>query len=311
MGLAIPVIEGGDHFSQFRFYQPLWPLLPLPAFAAARWLADHVDMSDLQLRLSRLRVPVLLVVGLSFVAASTTKWFRLRDLPFAGEIHIAQRGRVTGERLNALFTDVPDVGVLMAGGTSPPAARLRLVDEQRCVYGFEVFVSFRPARDAARIIEDHVDDDSVVYNDPPVPFTPWSKSDGDGILIAQLNRRAQLDGSIKEQVAVDLRRPSRRRPCLQHVQRRLNPTGQPYHRCSQPMTRRHPLDERLGTVRICQCRFVAEPNEAFARCQHRDARRQAPRRSRGRSIEVCTDRLAEVETGQQRDENPAQRVSYG
>ena len=116
MGLAIPVIEGGDHFSQFRFYQPLWPLLPLPAFAAARWLADHVDMSDLQLRLSRLRVPVLLVMGLSIVAASTTKWFRLRDLPFAGEIHIAQRGRVTGERLNALFTDVPDVGVLMAGG---------------------------------------------------------------------------------------------------------------------------------------------------------------------------------------------------
>jgi hypothetical protein len=116
LGLAIPVIEGGDHFSQFRFYQPLWPLLPLPAFAAARWLADHVDMSDLQLRLSRLRVPVLLVVGLSIVAASTTKWFRLRDLPFAGEIHIAQRGRVTGERLNTLFTDVPDVGMLMAGG---------------------------------------------------------------------------------------------------------------------------------------------------------------------------------------------------
>ncbi len=73
-------------------------------------------MSDLQLRLSRLRVPVLLVVGLSIVAASTTKWFRLRDLPFAGEIHIAQRGRVTGERLNTLFTDVPDVGMLMAGG---------------------------------------------------------------------------------------------------------------------------------------------------------------------------------------------------
>ena len=204
---------------------------------------------------------------------------------YVGEVSTGCPQLVGGDAIHPLFAHVyfdhpregmdPILGQLgrRTWWTSPPAARLRLIDEQRCVDGFEVFVSFRPARDAARIIEDHVDNDSVVYNDPPVPFTPWSKSDWDGILIAQLNRRTQLDGSVKEQVAIDLRRPSRRRPCLQHVQRRLNPTGQPYHRCSQPMTRRHPLDERLGTVRICQCRFVAEPNEAFARCQHRDARR--------------------------------------
>jgi len=120
-GLAIPVLTGGDHFGEFRFYQYALPVLVLGlAFTTMRVLPKVLSVPA-RLAESRTRIgPALAVIGLALV---TVRALNVRDRAqesqLGKEFHIAQRERTIGvsmERLFAGLPALPSVGVITAGG---------------------------------------------------------------------------------------------------------------------------------------------------------------------------------------------------
>ena len=113
VGGIIPVLVGGDHFQFFRFYQVVWPMLPLPfLMLAGPILAERINLS---LRLKTLLL--LLVTGLLLVSPRDS-WFdigpghRIRS-----EFNIVKRDRALGDILNFSFAKAerPSIGVVAAG----------------------------------------------------------------------------------------------------------------------------------------------------------------------------------------------------
>ncbi len=110
ISLLIPVWTGGDHFRLFRFYQSSWPLFILPIFGL--------------LEVIRPRIPHFARYGLAtgmglifFAIPQEVNWYNhLYSKALGVEFRIAQNGRETGTTLNALFKDLPTVGVIVAGG---------------------------------------------------------------------------------------------------------------------------------------------------------------------------------------------------
>jgi arabinofuranosyltransferase len=118
IGLAVPVLEGGDHFRLYRFFQPIWPLLVLPSLALAevsfvRWTPQAFFAS-----LRRLQWLVLVLLAAVFAVANATTWNDLSTDLVQLEFRLATRARAIGENLNRTFaeTGLPSVGVVVAGG---------------------------------------------------------------------------------------------------------------------------------------------------------------------------------------------------
>jgi len=113
VGLAIPILEGGDGFALFRFYQPLWPLLILPLY----FLVAAIDFDYYKARKYRY---VALTAALALVFFSNTpNWVSFQhNNRLAFEFEIARAGRVEGQTLNQIFEgdNPPSVGVITAGG---------------------------------------------------------------------------------------------------------------------------------------------------------------------------------------------------
>jgi arabinofuranosyltransferase len=112
-GLALPISTGGDHFGLYRFYQPVWPLLILPAFSLVAVLREQWPPVPRALRYGfvALATAVFLLVPLN-------NWFQAG---YRGHIQrefaIARDGRELGRVLNTLFQpDLPVVGVITSGG---------------------------------------------------------------------------------------------------------------------------------------------------------------------------------------------------
>jgi arabinofuranosyltransferase len=108
LALLVPVYMGGDHFGNFRFYQPVWPLLLLPAFAM-------LDVLKIRMPGQVGAVMALLIILAAFIPRAN--WFNkaYRD-GLAHEITLAQEGQAVGRSMNALFNDdAPTVGVIRAG----------------------------------------------------------------------------------------------------------------------------------------------------------------------------------------------------
>jgi hypothetical protein len=128
VGLAMPVMEGGDHFNACRMFQNVYPLfgislfLPLLPFTRARKLSfDAV---------------YLLFIGLLIALTSHATWraFRIanqsdainlpqraieRQLDMYLDFSIAEGGRVAGERMDRIFNGgLPSIGIAAAGGTA-------------------------------------------------------------------------------------------------------------------------------------------------------------------------------------------------
>lgn len=118
IGLAVPILEGGDHFRLYRFFQPIWPLLVLPAVALAetallRWAPQPFIAS-----LRRLQLLVLVLLAAVFATANAITWSDLPNDLVQYEFRLATRARAIGENLNRTFaeTGLPSVGVVVAGG---------------------------------------------------------------------------------------------------------------------------------------------------------------------------------------------------
>jgi arabinofuranosyltransferase len=113
-GLLGPVWTGGDHFGLFRFYQPVWPLLILPAFALFDVLQTELPRPGpaLQYGLAVLLLAALLLLPPARWTNPRYKQFLNRE--FAG----AEIGQAVGAALNELFPEDqrPSVGVIASGG---------------------------------------------------------------------------------------------------------------------------------------------------------------------------------------------------
>jgi hypothetical protein len=112
---APPLLTGGDHFPQARFFQPLWPILALPLTVTLPRLANGQS--------ARARWVVhAFAVFLSLLAPLGVRWSWWREWghargPLEIEFGIAREQRETGERLRGMFApEFPGVGAVAAGG---------------------------------------------------------------------------------------------------------------------------------------------------------------------------------------------------
>lgn len=112
LALLVPVYMGGDHFGNFRFYQPAWPLFILPALALIRVLKIQAPRT--------LGAIVALALILAAFLLPRANWFNQAYADsLAHEISIAREGRALGRSMNALFGDDPvSSGVIRAGAVA-------------------------------------------------------------------------------------------------------------------------------------------------------------------------------------------------
>jgi hypothetical protein len=125
VGLLAPVITGGDHFSSFRFYQGIYPILLLCLFYFMKTVLPRYV--DVRLAPQALRMPQFVFVsGLVFLLTASIVSFQAQDWlsseetsDMSDEFKFAQKGREQGEFLAEIFTflpNFPSVGVVRAGG---------------------------------------------------------------------------------------------------------------------------------------------------------------------------------------------------
>lgn len=126
VGMAIPVWVGGDHFASFRFYQPIWPLLPIPLIYLCSRLFTYAEGRIFR-RLPATPVSCaslvlwLILCGAaarSFVRSNNAQWDALDQTELHVDFEVAYDGRLFGDILNRLFagTPPPSVGAITAGG---------------------------------------------------------------------------------------------------------------------------------------------------------------------------------------------------
>jgi hypothetical protein len=109
LALFVPVYMGGDHFGNFRFYQPAWPLLILPVLAL---------LDVLNIRAPRSVGPaVAAAFALAVFLLSPASWLsQAYRGSFAHEITVAREGQAAGQAMNNLFgADAISAGVIRAG----------------------------------------------------------------------------------------------------------------------------------------------------------------------------------------------------
>jgi hypothetical protein len=112
LALLVPVYMGGDHFGNFRFYQPAWPLFILPALAL-------LGVLKIQAPRPVGYVAAFLVIAGAFLLPRAN-WF---NQGYTGslehEITTAQEGQEVARSMNQLFSGVlPSVGVIRAGAVA-------------------------------------------------------------------------------------------------------------------------------------------------------------------------------------------------
>ncbi len=123
VGLAIPMIEGGDHFGFWRMYQPIVPLVALQAVLSSAMLAVARPAEP-----RYAAAAVLVAVALALPPWRHWAWLGETGYPAMSvpgsvwtsprvEIAIAEDMRQIGAAFNRAFPDVkPSVGVIVAGG---------------------------------------------------------------------------------------------------------------------------------------------------------------------------------------------------
>lgn len=109
VGLVTPTLTGGDHLRLFRFYQPIWPLMILPAL-------DLIDIFGLEI-CQRAGWILAIIVAIAMVTTPHANWINGKYQVIRKEFEIAERGEALGARLNSMFGEpLPSVGVIAAGG---------------------------------------------------------------------------------------------------------------------------------------------------------------------------------------------------
>lgn len=122
--VAAPLLTGGDHFKEFRFLQPAYPLL---CVLLVSWVRRRGWVEGVADRLARLHplAPAAAFAGIVCFAAPAmhrVSWAAYeRAHPLEHEFQIARDGRRRGEVYNQLFASrksLPSVGVVTAGGVA-------------------------------------------------------------------------------------------------------------------------------------------------------------------------------------------------
>ena len=122
--MAVPVLNGGDHFEMHRFFQPLYPGIAVLLAgvvvrlnleeAVSRWIGDKTRFLVLPILVSAL-------VLSGWTGRDSWLFSLLERSPLRGEFELAQNDYKEGELLNCLFegvVDFPVVGTITAGGIS-------------------------------------------------------------------------------------------------------------------------------------------------------------------------------------------------
>jgi hypothetical protein len=129
LGLAIPVLSGGDHFDGYRFYQSIYPLLLLNFLNFARFVAPALKNTARPAYVGRVLLfgpaasahlaALALVVGL-FISLRIVEWRYVDYRAVLGyEFDIARIGRMRGNEANLLFDDLetrPSIATITVGG---------------------------------------------------------------------------------------------------------------------------------------------------------------------------------------------------
>jgi arabinofuranosyltransferase len=117
--LMIPLISGGDHFGLFRQYQIIYPLfILLVILVVDRFLIWFPYSNGFKF----LVIPMFAVILLMTLLVENS-WVGVvkNGSPIAHEFKISRYGRVTGEKVQNIFShqiERPSVGVITAGGFS-------------------------------------------------------------------------------------------------------------------------------------------------------------------------------------------------
>jgi hypothetical protein len=125
IGLIIPMVTGGDHFSSFRFYQSIYPILLLCLFYFIRAVLPHYV--QLHLNPAILRRPQLIFLSslgvlfvFSIILYQARDWLSSEETDrMKQEFQFAQDGREQGQIMEDLFSglsELPTLGVVRAGG---------------------------------------------------------------------------------------------------------------------------------------------------------------------------------------------------
>ena len=124
-GLLLPMITGGDHFSSFRFYQAVYPILLLCLvhflwFVLPQYI--QIGLTSSLLRRSQMIFAASLVglVAAGMVLYQVRDWVSSEELSeLSDEFEFAEDGRDTGQFARELFAaepELPAIGVIRAGG---------------------------------------------------------------------------------------------------------------------------------------------------------------------------------------------------
>ena len=121
VGLMIPILTGGDHFSLWRFYQPLYPLLLLNMFLFGVNITETVLAVQWREPFSGTRRWLSVVMLCLFLyLTQPLRWENIKengniDYEFA----LAEDARYMGRFFSNFFADAasyPSIGVIVAGG---------------------------------------------------------------------------------------------------------------------------------------------------------------------------------------------------
>ncbi|MCX6060329.1 MAG: hypothetical protein NTW69_19560 [Chloroflexi bacterium] len=125
IGLAAPVITGGDHFGSFRFYQNIHPILLLCLIYFVKSVIPLYVQINFNPSVPRWLQHVFIFCGIllitsCFVWYQTHAWISFKESSnIAGEFDIAVKGRDDGQFIREMFVglpDLPSIGIIIAGG---------------------------------------------------------------------------------------------------------------------------------------------------------------------------------------------------
>ncbi len=126
IGLAFPVLEGGDHFAHFRFFQPLQVLMFFPLAYAGRFVRPALERLLGVEKRGVARNFGQLMVGAGVVLIALKVVAVLREHTEDGmkvDFSLSEQGRATGGALNRTLrgtahgrNELPVIGVNAAGG---------------------------------------------------------------------------------------------------------------------------------------------------------------------------------------------------
>ncbi|NDW01740.1 hypothetical protein [Salipiger sp. PrR002] len=109
--LLVYVALGGDHFTLWRFYQPLMPVLLFPL------ILGGLRLGSVASEVPRSTLLAAAVTSLLVWIALSNLYYRQARFDVAKEYQLSARGEAFGEMMNG-FSPTPSIGVVAAGGVA-------------------------------------------------------------------------------------------------------------------------------------------------------------------------------------------------